>query len=178
MSERQKVVTVFGSSRVRPESNTYKQAIEIGVLLAEAGFTVCNGGYVGIMEASSKGAKQAGGRTIGITTEVFKQKSISQWIDEEIHTESYIERIKKLIQTADAFVVLKGGIGTMSELSLVWCLTVIGEIHKPIILVGDSWQKLVKILQKHLILTYQELQVITIVKEPKTAVELLKRLIL
>ena len=177
MTENQKVVTVFGSSRVKPESSIYKQAYEIGRLLAEAGFTVCNGGYAGIMEASLQGAKQAGGKTIGITTEAFKQKNVSPWIDTEIHTENYMERLEKLIQTADAFVVIKGGIGTISELSLVWCLNVIGEIHKPIILIGDSWQKAIKSLQKHLILTHQELQAITIVKTPETAIALLKRLL-
>jgi uncharacterized protein (TIGR00730 family) len=177
MTENQKVVTVFGSSRVKPESSTYKQAYEIGRLLAEAGFIVCNGGYAGIMEALLQGAKQAGGRTIGITTEALKQKNVSPWIDTEIHTENYMERLEKLIRTADAFVVIKGGIGTISELSLVWCLNVIGEIHKPIILIGDSWQKAIKSLQKHLILTNQELQAITIINTPKTAIELLKRLL-
>ena len=178
MTEHQKVVKVFGSSRAKPESNTYKQAFELGGLLAEAGFVVCNGGYTGIMEASLQGAKRSGGRTIGITTEVFKQKTVSPLIDEEVRTENYIERLEKLIYTANAFVVLKGGIGTLSEFSLVWCLVVIGEVRKPIILVGDSWQKVIKNMQKHLIMTYQETQVLSIVKTPETAVELLKRLIL
>jgi uncharacterized protein (TIGR00730 family) len=177
MTEHQKIVTVFGSSRAMPESNTYKQAFELGKLLAEAGFTVCNGGYGGIMEASSQGAKRFGGRTIGITAKVFEKKPANILIDEEIYTENYIERLGKLTQIADAFIVLKGGVGTLSELSLVWCMTVIGEMRKPIILVGDSWQKVIKNMLKHLVIAHQEKQVLSIVNTPETAVKLLKRLI-
>ena len=178
MAEHQKIVTVFGSSRAMPESNTYKQAFELGKLLAEAGFTVCNGGYGGIMKASSRGAKQCRGKTIGITTRVFEQKPANILIDEEIYTGNYIERLDKLTQIADAFIVLKGGVGTLSELSLVWCLNVIGEMRKPIILVGDSWQKVIKNMLKHLVIAYQEMQVLSIVNTPETAVKLLTRLIL
>jgi len=171
-----KIVVVFGSSRVKPDSDTYNQALETGRLLAEAGFKVCNGGYAGIMEASAKGAKRANGKTIGVTTDAFKDRKVSEWIDEEIHSQNYMERLQKLIQIAEAFIILKGGIGTLSELSIVWCLNVIGEIRKPMILVGDSWKKTVENMCKNLIISPREIEALSIVKEPKNAVELLKRM--
>jgi len=173
-----KVITIFGSSRTRPDGDTHKQAFQLGELLAEAGFIVCNGGYSGVMDASAQGSKLAGGKTIGVTTESFNSKIISPWIDEEIKTDDYIQRLDKLIKTADAFVVLKGGIGTLSEFSIVWCLNVIGEVHKPVILVGDYWKKAIENMKKCLLIDYKDTQVLTIVDNPKSAVEILKRLLI
>jgi len=172
----EKIITVFGSSRARPDGNTYKLAYHLGRLLAKAGFTVCNGGYKGIMEASSQGAKESGGKTIGITTEAFELRSANSWVDEEISAKSYIERLERLIYIADAFIVLKGGVGTLSEVTLLWCLSVIGEIQKPIILIGNVWRKTINDLKKHLIISHDEAQVLKVVKNPEDAVELLKEL--
>lgn len=175
----EKVVTIFGSSRAKSDSNTYKLAYQLGKLLAEAGFVVCNGGYnMGVMEASSKAAKESGGKTIGITTQAFKQRSVSSWIDEEIQTESYVERLERLIRIADAIVVLKGGVGTLSEVALAWCLAVIGEMRKPIVLVGSAWQKTIADLKKHLVIDYHETQLLSTVKTPEDAVKLLEEWIL
>ncbi len=170
-----KTVTVFGSSRARPESNTYKSAYQLGKLLANAGFTICNGGYLGIMEASSHGAKEAGGKTIGITTKEFSYREKNKWIDEEIQTSNYIERLTKLIEIADAFVILKGGVGTLSELSLVWTLNVINDIRKPIVLLGEQWKKVLDGLRKQLVIDYHETQVLVTLKKPEDAVEFLKK---
>jgi uncharacterized protein (TIGR00730 family) len=170
-----KIIAVFGSSRAKPDSNTYNQALEIGKLLVEAGFMVCNGGYAGIMEASAKGAKQANGKTIGVTG-AFEKLKINEWIDEEIHSQDYMERLQKLVQIADAFIILKGGIGTLSEFSIAWCLNAIGEIRKPMILVGDSWKNIVDNMSKNLVISPQEMDALIIVKEPKSAVEILKRM--
>ncbi len=171
----EKIITVFGSSRARPESNTFKNAYQLGKLLANAGFTICNGGYSGIMEASSQGAKEAGGRTIGITTEEFNYREKNKWIDEEIQTSNYIERLTKLIEMGDAFVILKGGIGTLSELSLVWTLSIINDIHKPIVLLGEQWKKVIESLTKHLVIDYHETQVLVTLKKPEDVVDFLKK---
>jgi len=171
-----KIVTVFGSSRLKENNDEYKQAFHLGSLLAQAGFTVCNGGYMGAMEASARGTKSVNGKTIGITTEAFKDRLVSPWIDEEIKSDNYIDRLGKLIEIADAFIVLKGGVGTLSEFSLVWCLNVIGEIHKPVILIGNTWKKCFREMQKYLIISYKEFQNLTLVDSPESAVEILKRL--
>lgn len=177
MKNRDKIIAVFGSSRAKSDGETYAKAYETGRLLAEAGFIICNGGYSGIMEASAKGAKEANGKTIGITTEAFRELSINRWIDQEIKTKSYIERIQKMAEIANAFVVLKGGIGTLSEFSIIWCLNVIKEIRKPIVLIGESWEKIIKEMTKRLTISPQEMLAITMVREPKSAVEILKRML-
>src|SRR5262249_37481103 len=75
----EKIVTVFGSSRPRSDDPDYAEAFELGKALAQNGFAVCSGGYAGVMEAVSRGAKEAGGKTYGVTAEFFKSKT-NQWI--------------------------------------------------------------------------------------------------
>ena len=86
------IVTIFGSSRVAPESEEYRLALQMGRLLASAGFTVCNGGFGGTMEAAAHGACEAGGHTIGVTVGVFGGKA-NKWIKEEITCTGLVERL-------------------------------------------------------------------------------------
>lgn len=114
-----KIVTVFGSSLPREGSPAYVEAHRLGRLLAEAGYAVCNGGYGGLMEASARGAREAGGHTIGVTCAVWTRKP-NPFVVEQVHTQSFSERLMTLIQRGDAYVVLPGGTGTLAELALVW----------------------------------------------------------
>jgi uncharacterized protein (TIGR00725 family) len=114
-----KIVTVFGSSRPRPGEGQYSVAQELGSELARQGFIVCSGGYAGTMEAVSRGAKEAGGRTIGITAQFFKAR-VNQHIDEEIRKKTWQDRLFALIESGDAFVTCPGGTGTLVELAVVW----------------------------------------------------------
>ena len=169
--EPEKIVTVFGGSRIRKKGGSYEEAYKLGKLLAEAGFVVCNGGYGGSMEASSRGAKEAGGRTVGITTAVFKNSSPNSWLDVESQAESYTQRTMIMTSVADAFIVLKGGIGTLAEMTSVWTLTAVGELKKPIILIGDAWQKVMDDLSKHLLIRKRDTEILKMVKTPEEAVE-------
>src|SRR5437763_16461998 len=114
-----RIVTVFGSSLPGPESAAYADARRLGRLLAESGFGVANGGYAGLMEASARGAREAGGHTIGVTCTVWPQAA-NPWIVEEVRANSFPERIMKLIHLGAAYVVLPGGTGTLAELALSW----------------------------------------------------------
>src|ERR1700733_6054580 len=114
-----KTVTIFGSSLPAEGSKAYLEAQSLGRLLAEAGFAVCNGGYSGIMEASARGAREAGGHTIGVTCIVW-QRPANPFIAEEIRTRSFPERLMTLVERGDAYVVLPGGTGTLAELALCW----------------------------------------------------------
>lgn len=146
-----KVITVFGSSRPRPGDAEYQLAHEVGKQLARAGFTVCNGGFGGIMEASARGAKEAGGRTIGVTFDI-QGRSANSWIDENIHVPDLIGRMMKLVELGDAYVVLKGGTGTLLELAAVWEFINKGLLaEKPIVIVGDFWKGVVETLREELI---------------------------
>lgn len=166
-----KIITVFGSARIQKDGKAYKEAYQLGKLLAEAGFVVCNGGYGGTMEASSRGAKEAGGETVGITTEVFGNSSPNQWLNVKSRAESYVERMMILTSLADAFVVLRGGIGTLTEMTFAWTLTAVGELRNPIILVGDAWRKTVEDLSKRLLIRKRDTAVLEIVKTPEEATE-------
>ena len=98
------VVTVFGGSRVERDSPAYQEAYEVGRLLAEHGYVVCNGGYSGTMEAASRGCKEAGGRTIGVTIEVLGRLAPNDFIDEEVGTASLLMRLDRLTADFDARV--------------------------------------------------------------------------
>jgi uncharacterized protein (TIGR00725 family) len=146
-----KVISVFGSSRPRDPEPEYIEARNIGRVLAQAGFVVCNGGYGGIMEASARGAKDAGGETIGVTVEAFTRMA-NQWVDKEIRKTTLVQRIETLVTTADGYVVVKGGTGTLLELAYVWEFINKGFIpEKPIIIVGDFWGRVVETLKDELL---------------------------
>jgi uncharacterized protein (TIGR00725 family) len=142
---------VFGSSRPRDGDPEYLEALEVGRALAREGFSVCNGGYGGIMEASARGAKESGGETIGITVESFA-RTANRWIDREIRKATLPERIAVLVDSADGYVVLKGGTGTLLELAYVWEFINKKFIpEKPIIIVGDFWTRVVETLKDELL---------------------------
>lgn len=114
-----KTVTVFGSAFPKPGEPEYEFAYKLGNLLGENGIDVCSGGYLGIMEAVSKGAVQAGAKAIGVTLNFFNYEH-NEFITDEIRTESLFDRIKVLMDIGDAFIILKGGTGTLLELAAVW----------------------------------------------------------
>jgi len=136
----EKIITVFGSSRPREGDAEYEEARELGRYLAQRGLAVCSGGYGGVMEGVSRGAKEAGGTTYGITAEFFHRQA-NNWVDNEIRMKTWDERLFELIRLADGFVVCKGGTGTLAELAMVWEMLNKSVIPgKPIAVIGDFWQ--------------------------------------
>jgi uncharacterized protein (TIGR00725 family) len=135
----EKIVTVFGSSRPKEGDPDYADARALGRALAKRGFAVCSGGYGGVMEAVSRGAKEAGGKTLGVTAEFFKAKT-NPWIDVEVRLKTWQERLFELIRLADGFVACKGGTGTLVELAVVWEMLNKSVIAgKPFAVLGDFW---------------------------------------
>ncbi|MDI6766198.1 MAG: LOG family protein [Bacteroidota bacterium] len=170
-----KIITIFGSSKPLPGNSDYQTAYELGKLLAEAGFVICNGGYGGVMEASAHGAKDAGGKSIGIITEHFKRFANSN-IDEVICVKTLIDRLLKLIELGDAYIVLKGSTGTLVELATVWEYMNKSVIKsKPIIIVGDFWSPVISTLKNELIHEGSEdvTKYVMTVGSPQECVELL-----
>ncbi|MCB0208552.1 MAG: LOG family protein [Anaerolineae bacterium] len=145
MTLKQKVVSVFGSSAPLPNSADYESARTVGRLLARAGCIVQTGGYSGVMAAASQGAVEAGGHTIGVTSaqiEQFRPAPPNEWVKEEIKHQTLRERLLYLIENCDGVIVMPGGIGTLSELSLVWSFVQTGERPPlPIVTVGGLWQR-------------------------------------
>src|SRR3989441_11940262 len=133
------IISVFGSSRPREGDADYEHARELGRALAARGFRVCSGGYGGVMEAVSRGAKEVGGSTLGITAEFF-QSHANRWVDEEVRVAAWEERLFELIRRGDGFVACKGGTGTLVEFAVVWeMLNKSVMARKPFAVIGDFW---------------------------------------
>jgi len=147
-------ITVFGSSKPQPRQPAYQDALRLGRLIAEGGHTVLTGGYMGTMEAVSRGAAEAGGHVIGVTCEEierWRRNGPNQWVKEEWRCQTLIERIQRLIYGCDAAIVLPGGAGTLAETTLYWNLLVIQAIPpRPLVLVGREWQTILKTIRQEM----------------------------
>src|ERR1700675_4416882 len=115
----ERIVTGFGSSRPAQGDSDYQEAFELGKELGTRGFAVCSGGYGGVMEAVSRGAKEAGGKTYGVTAGFFGREA-NKWIDVEVRMKTWEERLFELIRLGNGFVACKGGTGTLVEFAVVW----------------------------------------------------------
>lgn len=136
----ERIITVFGSSRPGEGDADYAEARELGCSLAKHGFAVCSGGYGGVMEAASRGAKESGGKTYGVTAE-FSRAKVNKWIDVEVRKKTWEERLFELVRLADGFVACKGGTGTLVELAVVWeMLNKSVMTGKPFAVLGNFWQ--------------------------------------
>jgi uncharacterized protein (TIGR00730 family) len=148
-----KTITIFGSSLPHEASVAYTEARRLGQLLAASGFAICNGGYGGLMEASARGAREAGGHTIGVTCALWTSRA-NPWIEEEIQTHSFLERLTTLIERGDAYIVLPGGTGTLAELALVWemmnksALAATLGGRKPLLVMAPYWQPVIACVQE------------------------------
>jgi uncharacterized protein (TIGR00730 family) len=140
-------VSVFGGSHPQPDSLAYAEARELGKLLAQAGNTVLTGGYVGTMEAISRGAAEAGGHVIGVTCddiEAWRMVKPNAWVQEERRFATMQERLDELVKACDAAIALPGGPGTLTEIALSWNLMIVQSMQpKPLILIGAGWKSVV-----------------------------------
>src|SRR5437016_3698463 len=159
-----RTITIFGSSRVQSGDPEYLVAERLGRLLAERGWRICNGGHEGTMEAAARGAKSAGGATIGISIARYQSANPNVWLDEEVVADSLFARLEKLVTLGDAYVVLRGGIGTLLEMALVWNLLQSREFrHKPLVVIGSDWDAVVTQLRAHLQMHSWESNTVTLV---------------
>ena len=137
-------ISVFGGSQPRQGDTAYNEAMELGRLLAQRGHTVLTGGYIGTMEAVSRGASEAGGHVIGVTCEDienWRKVAPNRWVKEEWRKKTLVERLQALIVGCDAALALPGGPGTLTEISLMWNLMIVESLHRrPLILIGNGWQ--------------------------------------
>lgn len=142
-------VTVFCSSQTRPGESAYAQAQRLGQLLAQAGHTVITGGYIGSMEAVSRGAAEAGGHVVGVTCEEIERwrpVKANPWVQEEWRCATLNERLSRLIDGCQAALALPGGPGTLTEIALTWNLLLTDSITpRPLILIGSGWQTLFEV---------------------------------
>jgi len=135
-----KAVTVFGSARVAPDDPQYRMAEEVARLLARAGFAIITGGGPGIMEAANKGARDAGGTSIGCNIELPFEQRPNPYLDTLIDFRYFFARKTMFVKYSSAFLIFPGGFGTLDELFEALVLIQTGKLyHFPVILFGTRY---------------------------------------
>jgi uncharacterized protein (TIGR00730 family) len=165
-----KNIAFFGYSDYKKKSPEYKQAYTASQKLVKKGYTIVNGGGPGIMDAATQGAESVNGETVAITFNPkdapgFEGRYVSNRVDKEIKTDNYIERMFKLMEHADCYVIFNGGTGTVSEFGTSWVLArLYYPHHKSFILYGSFWKKIVKVLSENMEIRKDAFRVFKIVE--------------
>jgi hypothetical protein len=146
-------VTVFGSARFEPTHPYYALGQEVGAKLAELGVTVMTGGGPGLMEAANRGARSAGGRSVGCNIKLPKEQKPNPYLDRMVEFRYFFVRKLMLVKYSYAFVALPGGFGTLDEIFETLVLIQTGKVKSfPVILLGrDFWTPLVELLRERLL---------------------------
>src|SRR5215470_16739950 len=170
--------TVFGSARTKPGSEEYEQARACGRALAEAGFAVVTGGGPGIMEATNRGAKEAGGFSVGFNIELPHEQDANPYVDLAVGFRHFYARKVMLVKAAEGFILFPGGFGTLDELFESLTLIQTGKVfHFPVVLMGrDFWQGLLDWMQDRLLpagtISPADERLLFVTDEPKEAVRI------
>jgi uncharacterized protein (TIGR00730 family) len=168
-----RIVTIFGGSKCGSDSDEYREAKELGKRLAEAGFTICTGGYLGVMEAASRGAREAGGRVFGIVMNQFKAEP-NRYLTDKVATDHFYDRLQNLITRSVGFVAFRGGMGTVTEIALVWNklqTKVLGR--RPLVLVGDCWRDVVESWKENLAVSDADLAYLDFADDAASALDII-----
>jgi uncharacterized protein (TIGR00725 family) len=169
----ERIVTIFGGSKCSEESEEYAQARHVGQLLAERGFTICTGGYLGVMEGASRGARERGGRVLGIVMNQFKSEP-NRYLTDKVASAHFYERLQNLIIRSVGFIAIRGGAGTVTELSLVWNKLQTKVIEsRPLVLLGDCWPPVIEALRSNLVVSEQDVSLLDFARTPEEAVQII-----
>jgi hypothetical protein len=133
-------VSVYGSARVKPEDDVYRDTEDIAFRLGNMGFSIITGGGPGVMEAANKGAARAGVTSVGLNIELPEEQSANKYATKTLTFHHFFVRKVMLVKYATAFVIMPGGLGTMDELTEVLTLM---QTHKikpfPVILFNSTY---------------------------------------
>jgi uncharacterized protein (TIGR00730 family) len=149
-------VTIFGSARARPGVYPYDEVKRLAAELTGLGCDIITGGGPGLMQAANEGAMAAGaeapGRSIGVRVELPFEQETNAFVEELYRHKTFFSRLHQFMIASDAFVIVPGGIGTLLEMSMVWQLLQVSQLHRtPLILVGGMWVELVEWARKHMV---------------------------
>lgn len=175
-------VTIFGSAMIKEDGHWYKEAKELGLLLAKNKYGVITGGGPGIMEAANRGASEGGGESIGLNIQLPYEQRINPWVKKGIGFHYFFSRKVMLAYASQAYVYFPGGFGTLDESFELATLIQTKKIsHKiPIILVGkEFWTPLIKwmeeyLYEKHQLIHKEDLSVFSIVNSAEEAFSIIK----
>lgn len=173
-------IAVYGSAMVKPDSDEYRAAYAVGAALANAGYAVMSGGYMGVMGGVSHGAADAGGHVIGVTTARIEAirtgLDANGWLTEEIHHDSMRERLLHLVMHADGYVIMPGGLGTLTELALAWELLRVGDLPpRPLVVYGAYWRTVLEPLKTSPYVRDSAWESLQFVDDPQGVIDALKR---
>lgn len=178
-------IAFFGDADIKPNSEAYKSAYDTAKLLAENGYIVINGGGPGIMGAATAGAVDGGGKVELVVMDPKKEPDNYEGIDKynldnasKVYYESnYPNRLNKLVEIADAFVVFKGGTGTLSEVGLIWenAKFDYGH-HEPVIFFGKEWREIIALIEKNMNYETIEKRVVTVVDTAEEVLNILYKI--
>lgn len=148
-------VSIFGSARLKKDNKYYKMAVETAKMVSENGFGVITGGGPGIMEAANKGAKEAGGKSVGLGIDLPHEQGLNNYVHPkyEINFRYFFVRKVMFVKYAQGFIVFPGGFGTLDELFEALTLIQTNKIERiPIVLIGkDYWEGLTTWIEKKLV---------------------------
>ncbi|MER3409963.1 MAG: TIGR00730 family Rossman fold protein [Thermoleophilia bacterium] len=170
-------VTIFGSARVDEGHPVYRQAREVGRLAAAAGLAVVTGGGPGVMEAANRGAKEAGGLSVGFNIELPAEQLPNPYLDIELTFRHFYARKTMLVKAAEGFILFPGGLGTLDELFEALVLLQTRKIlHFPVVLFGpEHWAGLQGWVEGTLVaggfVSPDDLQLVSVTDDPAQAVE-------
>jgi uncharacterized protein (TIGR00725 family) len=174
-------VAFFGDADISEADEIYKTAFDVAEALAREGYVIVDGGGPGVMEAATSGAVKGGGKTISITfgptnAPGYEGKYIKNITDTEVVTTNYVERMFKLMEYGDIFIIFKGGSGTISEFGTAWALAKLyfGH-HKPFILYGEQWVEIIDVLRKNMNIDSKEYSVFEICRNKDEVLAAIKK---
>jgi hypothetical protein len=179
LSQIGKAVSIFGSSRAKPNTKYYELAEEVAYYLAKNGYAVMTGSGPGLMEAANKGAKRAGGKSIGLNIQIPSEQKSNKYVDLLIDFRYFFVRKVMFVKYAKAFVILPGGYGTFDELFESLNLIQTKRIGKfPVVLMGKQyWQGAIDWLQDTVLksgcIGKSDLNIFSVTDNPKEAVKII-----
>jgi len=161
-------VGVMGSARLTEDDPRWTQAHRLGMLLAQEGFAVVTGGYAGLMSAVSRGAHEAGGRVTGLPMRHWTNVQPNSWNAELRWSMNYGERTNHILH-CDAIIALPGGVGTLSEMALVWAAIQTEKRAQPLILFGECWLPVIEAIRANLVVGDHDLYLLRFAASPEEA---------
>jgi uncharacterized protein (TIGR00730 family) len=176
-----KAVSIFGSSRIRPENKYYKLTEEIAYLLAKAGYAIITGSGPGVMEAANKGAKRAGGHSVGLNIQIPSEQKPNKYVDTLLDFRYFFIRKVMFVKYAKAFVIMPGGYGTLDEFTEAINLIQTQRISKfPVVLFGSEyWKGMIDWLKKTVLkngnISQEDINIFKVVDSPKDVVSVIKK---
>jgi uncharacterized protein (TIGR00730 family) len=162
-------IGVLGSARLTESDEWWARAHQLGALLAGKGFVVVTGGYGGLMAAVSRGAHEAGGKVIGLTMQHWTNEKPNQWNADLRWSMNYGARLNHFLN-CDGFIALPGGVGTLTEIAVVWA-TIQTEGHAlPLVLLGECWPPIMQAMRENLVINERDLDLLRFAASPEDAV--------